>query len=133
MQSRFRTSISRYALFLALLGVLQTGCVYRLTVQQGNLVDQDKVDQIETGMTRKQVRFLLGTPMVDDPFNKDRWDYIYRVQPGRAPVIDKRWITIFFDSDTVERVIRGESANESDTPPEVTTSDQPESSDQSDS
>ncbi|MEO0998717.1 MAG: outer membrane protein assembly factor BamE, partial [Pseudomonadota bacterium] len=89
-------------------------CVYSPTVQQGNLVDQEKVDQIEVGMTRNQVRFLLGSPLVDDPFNRDRWDYLYYVRAGSARSVERHWITVYFDGDTVARLTRG------DPPPEAT-------------
>ena len=59
------------------LGALASGCVYRINIQQGNFLDQAAVDQVKPGMTRSQIRYLLGTPMVADPFAKDRWDYIY--------------------------------------------------------
>ncbi|MEM7279194.1 MAG: outer membrane protein assembly factor BamE [Pseudomonadota bacterium] len=97
----------RPLILLLALTMASSGCVYRLTVQQGNLVDQEKVDQIETGMTRKQVRFLLGTPMIDDPFNKDRWDYLYRITPGRRDTVGRRWITVFFENDAVAKIERG--------------------------
>lgn len=91
--------------------LLLSGCVYRLTVQQGNLVDADKVEQIAIGMTRKQVRFLLGSPMVDDPFHEERWDYIYYVRQGRKDPYEKHWITVYFAGNSVERIDR-------ETPPE---------------
>ena len=57
---------------------------YRIDVRQGNYVTQDMVAQLKPGMTREQVRFVLGTPLVADVFHSDRWDYIYRFQPGKA-------------------------------------------------
>ena len=68
-----------------LLAVALQGCVYRVDIQQGNLLDVEQVDQVEVGMTRSQVRFLLGTPMVIDSFDADRWDY---VTPDMAPLSD---------------------------------------------
>jgi len=53
------------------------GCVYRMDVQQGNYLEGKTVDQLQVGMTRTQVRYLLGTPLVPDCFDKDRWDYVY--------------------------------------------------------
>ena len=63
--------------------VVSSGCVYRQSIAQGNLVEQEDLDQVEVGMTRNQVRFLLGTPMIDDPFDKNRWDYVYFLKIGR--------------------------------------------------
>lgn len=95
-----------------IIALLTSGCVYRLAIQQGNLVDQEKVDQVTLGMTRNQVRFLLGTPLIDDPFNRGRWDYLYYVQPGRKDRIEKRWITLYFEGNSVARIVR-------DDPPEA--------------
>jgi len=66
-----------------------SGCVYRINIQQGNFLDQTAVEQVKAGMTRSQVRYLLGTPMVADSFNKERWDYIYYLKKGRSSHVDK--------------------------------------------
>ena len=68
---------------LVLLAGLLGGCVYRMNIQQGNYLEGKTVDQLEVGMTRTQVRYLLGTPMVPDAFDKDRWDYLYYFQSGK--------------------------------------------------
>lgn len=80
---------------------LGSGCVYRASISQGNLIKQEDLDQVEIGMTRNQVRFLLGTPLVDDPFHAARWDYVYFVRIGRDPATFKRWVTIEFENDLV--------------------------------
>ena len=89
-------------LFIALLAVLilNTGCklIYKQNVQQGNAHIQDDLDQVELGMSKKQVAFLLGTPAINDPFHKDRWDYISLLsRRGGEPV--KRLITLRFEND----------------------------------
>ncbi|MBW2472463.1 MAG: outer membrane protein assembly factor BamE [Deltaproteobacteria bacterium] len=83
-----------------------SGCVYRQTISQGNLIEQEDLDRVEVGMTRNQVRFLLGTPMVDDPFHADRWDYVYYLKVGRNDATFKRWISIFFADDVVAEIRR---------------------------
>jgi outer membrane protein assembly factor BamE len=93
----------------ALLGaaVLALGlpaCVYRMDVQQGNLLDVEQVDQVEVGMTRSQVRFLLGTPMVIDSFEADRWDYVYSLRRGHERHVERRHLIVWFDGDKVARV-----------------------------
>ena len=101
------TEISRAALALILvLGVLlgATGCVYRPTIQQGNLLKSEDVDQVTVGMTRSQVRYLLGTPMLADPFDPQRWDYIYTLQRGRERHRDRAHYIVHFDGDKVSRV-----------------------------
>jgi len=90
------------ALLLPLL--VATGCIYRMDVQQGNLLDPEQVDQVEVGMTRSQVRFLLGTPMVIDTFNPDRWDYVYRLQRGHSRKIEKHHLIVWFEGDNVTRI-----------------------------
>jgi outer membrane protein assembly factor BamE len=80
------------------------GCVYRINIQQGNFLKQADVDQVQAGMTRSQVRYLLGTPMVADSFNKERWDYIYYLKKGRTHHVDSRRVTVYFDGDKVARL-----------------------------
>ena len=82
------------------------GCVYRQTISQGNLIEQKDLDQVEVGMTRNQVRFLLGTPMVDDPFHAQRWDYVYYLKVGRKDATFKRWISVIFEDDIVAEIRR---------------------------
>ncbi len=90
-------------LIAALLTVV-SGCVFRANISQGNLIEQDDLDQIEVGMTRNQIRFLLGTPMIDDPFHKNRWDYVYYLKIGRKDTVAKRWVSILFSGDTVGEI-----------------------------
>ena len=83
---------------------LASGCVYRASISQGNLIEQDDLDQVEVGMTRNQVRFLLGTPMIDDPFHAARWDYVYYLKIGRKDATFKRWVSIHFDDNIVSEI-----------------------------
>ena len=89
-------------------GLLSAGCVYQAAMSQGNLLDQEDIDQVEVGMTRGQVRFLLGTPMIADPFHTDRWDYVYYLRIGRDKATSKRWISVFFDGDNVTEIVRNQ-------------------------
>jgi outer membrane protein assembly factor BamE len=90
------------ALALVLVGL--TGCVYRMDIQQGNYLDGKTVSQLKVGMTRSQVRYLLGTPMVADVFNTDRWDYIYYYKQGyvRKPIESR--VIVYFTGDKVQRL-----------------------------
>ena len=81
-----------------------SGCVYRANIAQGNFIEQSDLAQLEVGMTRNQVRFLLGTPMIDDPFHRDRWDYVYYVKIGRGDTVGQRWVTVVFDDDIVAEI-----------------------------
>src|ERR1700689_5385841 len=96
--------IFRRVLVGMVLGALASGCVYRINIQQGNFLDQVAVDQVKAGMTRSQVRYLLGTPMVADSFNKERWDYIYYLKKGRSRHVDSRRVTVYFDGEKVARL-----------------------------
>lgn len=81
-----------------------SGCVYRAAISQGNLIKEKDLDQIEVGMTVNQVRFLLGTPMIDDPFSRQRWDYVYYLTIGRNKAVGKRWVSIFFEDEAVSEI-----------------------------
>jgi outer membrane protein assembly factor BamE len=86
---------------LGVLALLASGCVYRMDIQQGNYLEGKTVDQLQVGMTRSQVRYLLGTPMVPDLFDKDRWDYLYYFQHGRLRRPEQRHVVVYFKDDKV--------------------------------
>lgn len=95
------------ALALLMTSVLVlAGCVYRIDIQQGNLLEEEAIEQVEVGMTPSQVRFLLGTPMVADAFHQDRWDYLYYLRKGRARKAEKRWFIVYFSEDLVSQLDR---------------------------
>jgi outer membrane protein assembly factor BamE len=94
----------RHLLLVSTVSVLASACVYRINIQQGNYLDQAAVDQVKDGMTRSQVRYLLGTPMVADSFNKERWDYIYYLKKGRSRHVDSRRVTVYFDGEKVAKL-----------------------------
>jgi outer membrane protein assembly factor BamE len=89
-----------------LVGLSLAACVYRIDIQQGNLLEDDDISQVEVGMTRSQVQFLLGTPMVSDSFHRDRWDYAYYFRRGRSEDVDRRWLVVYFENDRVARIER---------------------------
>lgn len=100
--------MQRSLILPALVAVLNlSGCsvvdwlVYTAPVQQGNLVEQKQVDQLRVGMTKSQVNFILGTPLVVDTFNPDRWDYVYRVQLGDELTKEQRFAVFFRDDKLV--------------------------------
>jgi outer membrane protein assembly factor BamE len=76
---------------------------HRIDVQQGNALDQESVARLKPGLSRSQVRFLLGTPLVVDPFRSDRWDYVYMYYKAGKLAEQKR-ITLFFEGDTLMRI-----------------------------
>jgi outer membrane protein assembly factor BamE len=77
--------------------------VYKMTVQQGNIVTDEMVDRLEPGMSKSQVRFLLGTPMLTDMFHSDRWDYTYTIRRGHDAMQLTR-LTLLFQEDALVRV-----------------------------
>ena len=76
---------------------------YRIDVRQGNFVSQEMVAQLKPGLSRDQVRFILGSPLVADMFHADRWDYVYRFQSGRGEV-EQRRLAVFFQDNKLTRV-----------------------------
>ena len=103
-----------FALLLGALIALSTGCVYRPNIQQGNLLRLEDVDQVTAGMTRSQVRYLLGTPMVADPFQPNRWDYIYTLQRGHERHIDRAYFVVYFENDKVAKLDKVDAPELSD-------------------
>jgi outer membrane protein assembly factor BamE len=95
-------------LISTLLAVVLAGCSswnplsyvhpYRMDIQQGNLVTQEMLSQLKPGMSPSQVRFVLGTPLIVDPFHKERWDYIYLLEKNDK-IVERRHITVLFEND----------------------------------
>lgn len=83
-----------------LIGPLLSGCTYltpySLDIHQGNIVTQEMVDQLKPGMTQRQVAFILGTPLLTDPFHDARWDYIYSNEPHGSDRVQRN-LTVIFD------------------------------------
>lgn len=82
-----------------------SGChiIYRPDIQQGNILKQSTIDQLELGMTREQVRYLLGSCVLQSPFQFDRKDYIYFYQPGHGEPIQRR-VTLLFSADRLQKI-----------------------------
>ncbi len=95
-------SISLILLCLAGCGAIGFPGVYKIDVEQGNIVTREMVDQLKPGMSRRQVRFILGTPLLEDSFNQNRWDYLYVTRNG-SDVIAEQQLTVFFEGDTLTR------------------------------
>ncbi|MES2818655.1 MAG: outer membrane protein assembly factor BamE [Pseudomonadota bacterium] len=87
-----------FAGLLALAGCSFPG-VYKIDIQQGNVVTQDMIDQLRPGMTRSQVRFIMGNPLITDTFHANRWDYLYSIQPGGVKRQQERVSLVFNAND----------------------------------
>ncbi|SMC26270.1 Beta-barrel assembly machine subunit BamE [Andreprevotia lacus DSM 23236] len=96
----------KHALALLSAAMLLSACnaitPYKLDIPQGNEVTADQVTLLKVGMTRTQARFVLGTPLLTDPFHANRWDYILSNAKG-GKLIEKKTFTVFFEGDTVSR------------------------------
>ena len=88
------SSTSRYIHFPA---------VYKIAIQQGNIVEKKYVAQLKIDMTKEQVIYLLGRPILTDTFNQDRWDYVYTLQTGQQPYSHSS-LTLFFKRNTLQRI-----------------------------
>lgn len=77
---------------------------YRIEIQQGNFVSQEMVSQLKRGMTKDQVRFVLGSPLIADSFHADRWDYVFRRQKTSHSELEQRKVTVFFADGKLQRI-----------------------------
>ncbi|MFM8330715.1 MAG: outer membrane protein assembly factor BamE [Candidatus Methylumidiphilus sp.] len=75
--------------------------VYRIDIHQGNIYDQEMVDQLKPGMTKRQVAFVMGTPLLQDVYHNDRWDYVYSNEPGGEDRVEKKFTIHFKDEELV--------------------------------
>jgi outer membrane protein assembly factor BamE len=96
------------AVALSIVAASTIGClrVYVPDIQQGNVITQEMVNQLKVGMNRRQVQFILGTPLLTDPFHQDRWDYYYSLKRGKK-YRAKRTLSLFFKGDELAE-IRGD-------------------------
>ena len=97
--SRFTSAILLVGVLSACSSVPRLVSEYKIDVQQGNVLTQDMVAQLRPGLSKDQVRFILGTPMLVDMFHADRWDYVYRLQKGGSGEVEMRKFSTFFDAD----------------------------------
>ena len=77
--------------------------VYTIDIQQGNIIEQSMVDQLRPGMNKRQVLYIMGSPMLDNVFHKNRWDYLYSNQPSGEERVQKQ-ISLFFENDQIAGV-----------------------------
>lgn len=90
--------------FTAACSLLPSLTPYRIEVQQGNYVTQEMLAQLKPGLTRDQVRFILGTPLVSDIFHAERWDYIFMRQRANSSEVEYRRIAVFFEDGKLKHV-----------------------------
>lgn len=86
-------------------GLGLSACIYIPDVQQGNVITQEMIDKLRPGLSPQQVRFVLGTPLVSDPFHKARWDYLYSFRDGKTKTIERRRLTVIFEDGKLARIV----------------------------
>ncbi|MBV33768.1 MAG: hypothetical protein CMK36_10110 [Porticoccaceae bacterium] len=81
--------------------------VHKVSIQQGNLVTQEMINQLEPGMTKEQVKFILGTPLIKDSFNQNHWVYLYNLMDPRFQIKEKR-LEVYFNTQGKLSLLRGD-------------------------
>ena len=89
------------AFFLLLLSACS---VHRIDIQQGNVITQEMFEKLKVGMEKKRVERILGTPLVVDPFHRDRWDYVYVYKSGDTDEQQSAHLTVYFANDQVSKI-----------------------------
>ena len=104
-------NVPPFPVLLAVLVFALAGCnmvprigAHRMEIQQGNFVSQEMMSQVKAGMTKDQVRFILGTPLVSDIFHADRWDYVFARRRVNSDELEQRHIVIFFEEGRLKRI-----------------------------
>lgn len=87
--------------FLSACSSLEFPGVYKINVEQGNVITQEMVDQLQPGMSRDQVEYIMGSALIKDTFNGNRWDYVYTRQRGDGKKLQNR-MSIFFENDKLQ-------------------------------
>ena len=100
-------------LFVTCITLILSNCsskmltIHKIDVQQGNAIEHEKVEQLKIGMTKNQVKFLMGSPLITDVFHPDRWDYVFHLIPDYGET-ERYHLTIFFDGDLVSEIRKGD-------------------------
>ncbi len=99
--------MTKTLLFLLFVVLISTnGCTFhRLDIQQGNIIKDDMVEKLQIGNSKRQVRFIMGSPLLTDPFHPQRWDYVYTNQPGTSrKITEYRHVAVFFEGDKLVKI-----------------------------
>ena len=72
---------------------------YKVPVTQGNIFEDEDIDKLQVGQSMDQVQFILGSPMIKDPFHSNRWDYLNLVTVGDEKIVEKKLVVIFDDKN----------------------------------
>jgi outer membrane protein assembly factor BamE len=96
---------------ISLFPVLSACTTYKTDIRQGNFVTPDMREKLKLSMTKQQVRYVLGTPMVNDAFHGNRWDYVYRLEHG-GKMTENQNMTLYFEGDKLARIVDGKQPAE---------------------
>lgn len=94
------TTLSILLFFLAVL----SACAHKIDIQQGNVLTAEMLDQIKIGMNERQVISVVGSPLIVDPFHKNRWDYIYSMKIGNTDEFQYSYVTLFFSERSLQEI-----------------------------
>ena len=105
--SRIRLLKAALYLIIGASLLVLNGCVrsYRVEIQQGNVISAEQIEKITPGTSRNEVRFILGTPLIEDPFHAERWDYFYSLDPAKGELVTKYRLSVWFENDQVLRTV----------------------------
>ena len=103
--SRFTTFTLLASFVSACSGNIGFPGVYQINIEQGNVVTNEMLDKLEPGLSRRQVLFIMGTPLINDPFNDNRWDYRYSLRNGDQ-TLDDISVTLWFDGENLLKIER---------------------------
>ena len=92
---------------LACLCLVNAGCFssYRVEIQQGNVISAEQIEKLTPGTPRDEVRFILGTPLIEDPFHAQRWDYFYSLDPAKGEKVTQYRLSIWFEDEKISRTL----------------------------
>lgn len=105
----------QYKTLVLFIILLTSSCVYRPDLQQGNLLNIENIDRIQIDMTKSQIKYLLGGPVVGTPYEENRWDYIYLFQPRMDAESNENsqryWLIVYFENEKVVRIEKDVETN----------------------
>jgi len=102
-------------LIYIIIPIILAGCAHKIDIQQGNVISEEKLSLVQTGMESRQVLQLLGSPLLADPFHPDRWDYYYSMKRGKQ-TLERYRATLFFSNDRLVHIEREGPIPEKDAP-----------------
>ncbi|MDH5327782.1 MAG: outer membrane protein assembly factor BamE [Gammaproteobacteria bacterium] len=95
----FKTVLS-----LLIVTIFSACTAHRVDVQQGNVLTKETMDKVKIGMSERQIKALLGTPLITDPFRKNRWDFVYRMKHGETQEVQYSYVTLFFSDAKLSEI-----------------------------